>query len=1164
MCESVICRTCNGYVFEENAIFCDVCSTWYHLKCTKLNRKSLNFFSVDDLPWYCDLCVQLPFSSMSDDALKNYVSFNSFQFSSLKGSCLYCKKIINDSDKFLKCQLSKHYVHRSCENLVNQNITTETQIWSCSNCYEFPFGALDHEDFYELFEDDMNYPDFKNCKLPIFDIPKIFANSINEFISDDDNEMSDICKYYSTDIYNELQDKKNNFLSVFHTNIRSLNKNFEGLETFLSNLDTKFDVISLSETWAAKRPKFSKKLCGYHPFEEIAGYTQNSGCGIYIRENIKYKLRTDLNLKFKNDDEEFQSLWVEIINKKKKNLLISVTYRHPKSKNNNFFTSHLKERIRIASLEKKELIITGDFNIDFLKYDQNPKISEFIDMTLQNYLKPYILIPTYFKRNSASLIDNILYNGISNNCISGNFDCPIGDHLPNFLIIENLKIDKKLLKSRFRDMKNFDENLFLNDFQSKDLLNLIKCSDDTNKKTETVFNTLNTLFEKHAPIKTLSNKELKQKQKPWITKRILDLISKKKSLYGIFMQKRDKETYRLYKLFRNKIKNEIEKSRKDYYQKYFSECGHNSKRVWDGINGLLAGKKTLDPISCIRNGSEIETETLKISNTLNNYFGSIAKNLAEKLDKKETPHFSSYLGDEKTQEHFNIGKVTPTEVKKEIDALSPKKADDVYFMNIKLIKILSKDLSPVLSELFNNSFEKGIFPDLLKLAKVTPQFKGGDKMEPGNFRPVSVLPIFDKILEKLMKKRLMEFLNDKKILNDVQFGFRANKSTSMAVLSILQKIYAALEEKKIPCCIFLDFAKAFDTVDHKILLSKLSHYGIKGKPLQWFSSYLKGRHQVVKIGSIFSDKTLMEYGVPQGSVLGPILFLIFINDISMCTSKGEPTLFADDSSLLYSNSSIEQLENDINSDLIKISDWLIANKLTLNVDKSNYIVFKQVNDCKLDINLNGTPLLQKEFVKYLGLLIDSKLSWNHHIDYLKKKLNSGISIIYKLRRFLNEKQLKDIYFAFIHSNILYGLEVWGAADKSKLSSVSNLLDKSLRALYFKNKGDELKPLYNENKLLTLENMINLSWCTMINKCVLGFHSTDFKDNVFASLTHTKDTRNKAYNLNAPRYTLRTSKNSIFCNGINFWNQNSIGKFKSEPLQFKNKVKDYLLKRQIEC
>ena len=344
MCESVICRTCNGYVFEENAIFCDICRSWFHLNCTKLDRKSLGSYGLSELPWYCVLCVQLPFASVSDRAVRAY-SFNSCQYFSCKGSCSYCKRTIKESDKTLLCKLSKHYVHLSCERTVRQNMTTESRVWSCTNCYVFPFDSLDQEDFLEInsiFDDNVNHLNLQN--LPLFDIPKVFANSINDFLSDSDSDVSEVCKYYSVESFNKMQEEKKNFLSVFHTNIRSLNKNFECLENFLSNLESKFDIVSLSETWAATRSKLSKKLIlsGYHPIEEIAGYSQNSGCGVYIINNLNYKLRTDLNCKFKNDDEEFQSLWVEIINNKRKNLVFAVLYRHPKSNKNKLFSNHLK------------------------------------------------------------------------------------------------------------------------------------------------------------------------------------------------------------------------------------------------------------------------------------------------------------------------------------------------------------------------------------------------------------------------------------------------------------------------------------------------------------------------------------------------------------------------------------------------------------------------------------------------------------------------------------------------------------------------------------------------------------------------------------------------------------------------------------------------------
>jgi hypothetical protein len=415
-----------------------------------------------------------------------------------------------------------------------------------------------------------------------------------------------------------------------------------------------------------------------------------------------------------------------------------------------------------------------------------------------------------------------------------------------------------------------------------------------------------------------------------------------------------------------------------------------------------------------------------------------------------------------------------------------------------------------------------------------------------------------------MKKRLVIFLEDNKVLTNVQFGFRKNKSTTMAVLNILQKIYTALENKQIPCCLFLDFAKAFDTVDHKILLSKLKHYGIRGVANNWFKSYLSNRQQSVRIGSVLSDKEIIAYGVPQGSVLGPILFLLFINDISSGAESGDPTLFADDSSLFYSSNDRNKLEKIINKDLDKISKWLISNKLSLNVSKSNFIIFGKSKNISLSISLNGVSLLQKDCVKYLGIYLDSKLSWKNHIDHVKKKLSSSISVIYNLRSFVTPVILKQIYYSFIYSNILYGIEVWGAANKTSLLGVSKLMNKSIRALSFKRKCDNVKPLYDNNNFLSLNNIIKLSWGCMIKKCLLGHHSMEFEENVFKKQNHRFVTRSKECNLVLPFFTLQSTRNSIFFSGIISWNQNKVGEIHEMSLNaFKNNLKKFLLNNQSQ-
>ena len=264
---------------------------------------------------------------------------------------------------------------------------------------------------------------------------------------------------------------------------------------------------------------------------------------------------------------------------------------------------------------------------------------------------------------------------------------------------------------------------------------------------------------------------------------------------------------------------------------------------------------------------------------------------------------------------------------------------------------------------------------------------------------------FDKLLEKLMESRLMDYIERNEILHEKQFGFRSNHSTDHAILSIVDKIQSAIDQSKFSCGIFVDFSKAFDTVNHKILLKKLENYGIQGNGKEWFESYLSGKRPLVSIGIETSNVQFNNCGVPQGSVLGPLLFLIYINDFESCTSL-DLHLFADDSNLFYAHTYLLPLQTFLNSELGKISVWLCANKL-LNIDKSNFVLLHSQQKRLMRsviLKINNYEIKQKESIKYLGIFIDSNLNWKTHVSYICGKLRRSIGLLFKIRHFINQRR----------------------------------------------------------------------------------------------------------------------------------------------------------------
>ena len=383
-----------------------------------------------------------------------------------------------------------------------------------------------------------------------------------------------------------------------------------------------------------------------------------------------------------------------------------------------------------------------------------------------------------------------------------------------------------------------------------------------------------------------------------------------------------------------------------------------------------------------------------------------------------------------------IKSTVPNEIEDIISSLDTSKSTGPNSIPQILIKSIKKSLSTPLSNLFNLSFSEGQCPDFLKISSVIPIFKKDSKLLVSNYRPISLLSNINKILEKLMFNRLYSFLESKKCIYDLQFGFRQKHSTNHALLSMTQQIKDTLDNGNLAIGVFVDFQKAFDTVNHKILLDKLNHYGIRGLANQWFSSYLTNRQQYVSIDNIKSDTKPILHGVPQGSVLGPLLFLLYINDLHKCIHFSVTRHFADDTNLMYTID-FSKIRNrnptrKLNIDLKNLNQWLLANKISLNATKTELIYFrnKRTKIPNTKIKLNGITLSPTSHVKYVGIVFDEYLTFQRQITLLNAKLKRANNLIAISRHYLSKELTMQIYHNQFYSHLAYGCQLWGQNENS--------------------------------------------------------------------------------------------------------------------------------------
>ena len=928
------------------------------------------------------------------------------------------------------------------------------------------------------------------------------------------SELDDVlvgdCSYLALDEEPKLN-KVTRALVVGHLNIHSIPKKYEDLSELLSTLNEKKllpDVLLLCETFLNEKNFDKFNFQNYNLLSECRKNKAMGGVSIMIRTSLKYFDRSDLNI---FEEGKFESIFIEVPRQNGPNVIFGEVYRVPGTNESDFLRNYQMIVDKVRS-ESKKLIIGTDQNLDYLKLKKHGNTMKFFEQNLTNNLIPSILIPTRVTHSTATLIDNIyidteLYSDINSFVVTSD----ISDHFLCLTIIKNPLIattvtsySKRVINdTTLRNMRGALTNI---DWSCLEYCNVHEASTILNDE-------IHKALDFYAPVKTFTYNNNYRKRDPWFTLGLKISSTKCQEMFKkVHKLPHNSIEYMEYKNYRNTYKKLRRTAKFNYLHDLVWKSRKDSKRLWAVLNritGKIRNKKEI-PNEISINGVLSKDKKI-ISDGFAMYYSEIGANIAKDIENRSKAQDQLKFKVEKQNTTCFFFPTSNIEIERFIKGLKSKNSKGYDEITNNILKAIFPSIINALRIIFNKSMSSGEFPENMKLAIVKPLYKAKEKSEICNYRPISLLPVLSKILEKIVNSRMVNYLNRYGINYEGQYGFRKNRNTTDAILDLTGNILEGFDKGMISIALFLDMTKAFDSIKHETLLKKMECYGIRGCVLQWFRNYLSNRNLKVIFQNVLSNEFPVKCGVPQGSVLGPLLYSLLVNDMPRSLKFSNCVLYADDTTLLISGNNIDFLYKKINDDLSRLEQWFNQNSLLLNVDKSCYMLFKPKNKIikKIGtIKIRNYHIKKVTHTKFLGIHIDENLDWNIHIKNMLIKIASGLYSLNMTKHLLPFASKKLLYFANIQSRLTYAISVWGPMVRKKdLKKLQVQQNKAVRALFKLNKRTKLENYYKQANILNIESLIEQALLSIPFRYVNSILPTRIA-NLFEPNHHGYSTRNK--------------------------------------------------------